>query len=311
MARVALRRLGGSGSVVEHLLAKERVTGSNPVFRSLQPLQARCGSFLDRPWRVFGSPSCLETPAVGARNSSLSAPPRGPVRWPRRPRRIPPTPETRSGAGIPATKPSFRGPTSSARPAARRNRRRSMARMGSWAATRPLMSSGGNGRPRVNGLSLYHTKSEHKRPSVSSLSWKTSAQRPSPAKMRPLFFPLPLETFAKLPRPSNVRLFLLPLPLGEGWGEGLPGNHSRVTQRSLSLETFAERFRHSRALFRHSREDGNLASPNLEAPRARRRCAVLARVLQRSLPWETFAKLPRPSKDVAALAPSPPGRGLG
>ena len=26
---------GGSGSVVEHLLAKERVTGSNPVFRSV------------------------------------------------------------------------------------------------------------------------------------------------------------------------------------------------------------------------------------------------------------------------------------
>ena len=31
------------------------------------------------------------------------------------------------------------------------------------------------------------------------------------------------------PSPS---VFLLPLPLGEGWGEGLPGTHSRVTQRS-------------------------------------------------------------------------------
>ena len=30
----ASRRSGGSGSVVEHLLAKEKVTGSNPVFRS-------------------------------------------------------------------------------------------------------------------------------------------------------------------------------------------------------------------------------------------------------------------------------------
>ncbi len=27
-------RTGGSGSVVEHLLAKERVVGSNPIFRS-------------------------------------------------------------------------------------------------------------------------------------------------------------------------------------------------------------------------------------------------------------------------------------
>ena len=27
----------GSGSVVEHLLAKERVVGSNPIFRSILP----------------------------------------------------------------------------------------------------------------------------------------------------------------------------------------------------------------------------------------------------------------------------------
>ena len=32
---------------------------------------------------------------------------------------------------------------------------------------------------------------------------------------------------------SNPRPLLLPLPLGEGWGEGLPGNHPGVTQRSL------------------------------------------------------------------------------
>ena len=30
----------GSGSVVEHLLAKERVAGSNPVFRSIPPTKA-------------------------------------------------------------------------------------------------------------------------------------------------------------------------------------------------------------------------------------------------------------------------------
>ena len=33
---------GGSGSVVEHLLAKERVTGSNPVFRSIDLSQTCC-----------------------------------------------------------------------------------------------------------------------------------------------------------------------------------------------------------------------------------------------------------------------------
>jgi hypothetical protein len=31
----------GSGSVVEHLLAKEKVAGSNPVFRSKNKLQER------------------------------------------------------------------------------------------------------------------------------------------------------------------------------------------------------------------------------------------------------------------------------
>ncbi len=36
MWEAAAWRPGGSGSVVEHLLAKERVTGSNPVFRSDQ-----------------------------------------------------------------------------------------------------------------------------------------------------------------------------------------------------------------------------------------------------------------------------------
>ena len=51
----------------------------------------------------------------------------------------------------------------------------------------------------------------------------------------------PLETFAQLTWSSNLRPLLLPLPLGEGWslprtrsgGEGLPGNHPVVTQRSL------------------------------------------------------------------------------
>ena len=61
---------------------------------------------------------------------------------------------------------------------------------------------------------------------------ETFAKLPRPSKVRRLLLPLPLETFAKLPRSSNVRLFLLPLPLGEGWGEGLPGNHPGVTQRS-------------------------------------------------------------------------------
>ena len=45
-------------------------------------------------------------------------------------------------------------------------------------------------------------------------------------------FPLPVETFAQPPWSSNLRPLLLPLPLGEGWGEGLPGNHPGVTQRS-------------------------------------------------------------------------------
>ena len=51
----------------------------------------------------------------------------------------------------------------------------------------------------------------------------------------------PLETFAQLTWSSNLRPLLLPLPLGEGWslprtrsgGEGLPGSHPGVTQRSL------------------------------------------------------------------------------
>ncbi len=42
-----------------------------------------------------------------------------------------------------------------------------------------------------------------------------------------------LETFAQLTWSSSLRPLLLPLPLGEGWGEGLPGNHPGVTQRSL------------------------------------------------------------------------------
>ena len=41
-------------------------------------------------------------------------------------------------------------------------------------------------------------------------------------------------------------------------------------------------FVYSRDLFRHSREDGNLASPNPEALRAHSRCSIPARVLQRS-----------------------------
>ncbi len=41
------------------------------------------------------------------------------------------------------------------------------------------------------------------------------------------------ETFAQRPASSQVRPLLLPLPVGEGWGEGLPGNPPRITQRSL------------------------------------------------------------------------------
>ena len=40
----------GSGSVVEHLLAKERVVGSNPIFRSNSP-------FSGVNWQVEHGPS--------------------------------------------------------------------------------------------------------------------------------------------------------------------------------------------------------------------------------------------------------------
>ncbi len=48
----------------------------------------------------------------------------------------------------------------------------------------------------------------------------------------PETLPAPEKTFAKLPASPVLRPLLLPLPLGEGWGEGLPGNHLRVMQRS-------------------------------------------------------------------------------
>ena len=43
--------------------------------------------------------------------------------------------------------------------------------------------------------------------------------------------PPPGETSAKHPSPSNARPLLPPLPVGEGWGEGLPGNNPWVRQR--------------------------------------------------------------------------------
>lgn len=46
----------GSGSVVEHLLAKEKVAGSNPVFRSSEKLVAsrETAACFERPFRAFG-----------------------------------------------------------------------------------------------------------------------------------------------------------------------------------------------------------------------------------------------------------------
>ena len=41
--------LGGSGSVVEHLLAKERVVGSNPIFRSTFPYEFPPRPIVDIP----------------------------------------------------------------------------------------------------------------------------------------------------------------------------------------------------------------------------------------------------------------------
>ena len=66
---------------------------------------------------------------------------------------------------------------------------------------------------------------------------ETSGQPPHPAPSSSrgaLLFTLSegRETFAKLPWPSDSGLLFLPRPLGEGWGEGLPGNQPGVTQRS-------------------------------------------------------------------------------
>ena len=77
---------------------------------------------------------------------------------------------------------------------------------------------------------------------ATSSSARTSSKSPSPpdeqlqprlATARPPFFlPLPLETFAKLPGPRMCGCSYS-LSLWERvWGEGLPGTHSRVTQRS-------------------------------------------------------------------------------
>ena len=66
--------------------------------------------------------------------------------------------------------------------------------------------------------------------------------------------PLPVETFAQPPWSSNLRPLLLPLPLGEGWGEGLPGNHPGVTQRSLLGE---------RQIRASSAETGTARAPRL------------------------------------------------
>ena len=43
-----------------------------------------------------------------------------------------------------------------------------------------------------------------------------------------------------LPGSSKVQRLLLPLPVGEGWGEGLPGTHPRVTQASPVEEVWCE-----------------------------------------------------------------------
>ena len=58
----------GSGSVVEHLLAKEKVAGSNPVFRS--GTTGQCPSFLRPAGRVSGSPGL---PASQNRRMAISS----------------------------------------------------------------------------------------------------------------------------------------------------------------------------------------------------------------------------------------------
>ena len=50
-------------------------------------------------------------------------------------------------------------------------------------------------------------------------------------RMVPVFPLSPCRPLQNGPAPPTVRSLLLPLPVGEGWGEGLPRNQSRVTSQ--------------------------------------------------------------------------------
>ena len=67
---------------------------------------------------------------------------------------------------------------------------------------------------------------------VSRLSREATEKLPGYLKVRPLLPPLAEETSANHPWSSSLGPLFLTLPLGEGWGEGLPGNHPGVTQMS-------------------------------------------------------------------------------
>ena len=140
---------------------------------------------------------------------------------------------------------------------------------------------------------------------------ETFAQLTWSSNLRPLLLPLPLETFAKRPSPSKVRRLLLPLPLGEGWslprtrsgGEGLPGNHPGVTQRSLlaprpRLFPIFRRGRFQTGLFR-SRHPHPTPSPRPRTQPIQRRPAAPSQP-QPSSP--TRQKI-RPKLSLASLPP--------
>ena len=67
---------GGSGSVVEHLLAKERVVGSNPIFRSI----SFSGLFCPRPARGK-SPNCFTAFTLATARYKKGLVKRGSANW--------------------------------------------------------------------------------------------------------------------------------------------------------------------------------------------------------------------------------------